>query len=141
MIEFDWKLAPRIVCIIEATGEDCNDYLTRGATGDSCIVDVIYEYLVSNTGTKCERLLEAKSDITIPPPDFNLQSIGIPLADFSESELLFCPEDVLLLSQPTEQDLCAKANKEVDFEVTLNSLSNDAKRGSIVFVQNGAGIP
>ena len=123
---------PNIGCTIDATGEDCEDYIMRRG---ECDVDVAYMYKASNIGTKCEHITNAKSLITT---SFSSDSNDISLDGFTDSELLFCPGQELEITQVIEQNLCDEvgvglAGEEVDFELSLNNIPGNTKAGFIKF--------
>ncbi len=123
-----------VECFVESTpNQSCQDYIIQSnGLADTCTVGVLYQYVVKITGTKCEEVTSINSSII---SDGNSGvPFSIPIGGWSASERLFCPGEEVTIRQPIEENLCARAGKEVGFRVQINDEADTEEIGVISFL-------
>lgn len=123
MIEFGWKLTS-FKCVIRGTNQACEDYL-RGLPSldnpDLCNVDVEYEYKVENDGEVCEDIVDVLSIA-------DGKRVSVPTSSWE-----FCPGETISIFDSRKENLCAYAEREVDFGLRLNGIKGSPTANSLVF--------
>ena len=111
-------------CVIRGTNQTCEDYL-KGLPSldnpDFCNVDVEYEYKVENHGEVCEDVLEV---ITIADG----KRVSVPTSGWK-----FCPGETTSFFDSRKGNICAYAEREVDFGLRLNGKKGSPTSTSLVF--------
>lgn len=123
-LEFIWRLMPSISCVIDGTNQSCGDYVSTlsSSTPEACHLDVAYRYEVTNIGEICEIIVNATAIID------DEQVISLPVDDWT-----FCPEDVVILKEIRNENLCDMAGNEVGVKLTLNEVDGSPGESFIAF--------
>ena len=96
---------------------------------DRCNVQVIYQFVAKNVGTKqCEEV----TSIDINYLGGRGDELNIPQNSWSTSKNIFCRNESLTINQPVEDNLCKRNGDEVAFGVRMNNSINQ-EIGTISF--------
>ena len=108
------KIDQIINCKIAGSqSHSCSDYMETIVPGHpSCLVDLIWEYQISNEGTACGEInsVQATQDNQL-----------LPAVSLTEEQKDLCPDETLVIEQLVfGVNLCNYFGKEIVFQVEVN---------------------
>mmetsp|Transcript_10264 Transcript_10264/g.19228 ORF Transcript_10264/g.19228 Transcript_10264/m.19228 type:complete len:282 (+) Transcript_10264:3362-4207(+) len=116
MICRELEVDPNVECFIDNGRFDttCAQYLGTVSNGDpGCVVDIVYRYPITNTGSVCENINRVTSSI-----DGGANQV-ISLGNLQGRN--FCPgQTINVLDRKPMTSLCKLAGQEVSLEVAVN---------------------
>jgi hypothetical protein len=124
---FEISVDPEAQCYIDNGRFDtkCSDYLATVPDGSAgCIVDIVYLYKITNTGSVCENVNLVTSSINGGATEI------VPLGDLQNRN--FCPGDTIsVLDNKSRVQICNLRGQELSFEVAVNG-GGDGRVGECI---------
>ena len=118
--------------VLSSTGVSCSDYIANfDDTVDNCVVDILFKFVGTNTGTKCEVVTNIANTAFISDGSQSVSQIS--LSNWSDDEKMFCPDEKLSITQIVTEDICDKAEQEMLFTLTINDDGDDTNIAILTF--------